>query len=333
MEAKFDFRIFPTYDEVVNGIRSLIGYDWPKFNENDNIDNHIKKVTQIFDKHFKVLSDLIYFHNEQFPLPLNFFRARTFDTFQDTSLFCEYKYKPIHLTKEIQRCNFPFKPVFYCSNDACTALLEILRDQPFDKENIYLISKWTIINDFNTKVIPYLFGDLPEENYYKLFGNKALDRIPDIFENNLSDDQVKGLRLYYNYLASIFTENNYSISAALAHRMLYANYNFRADLFLYPSVQTGKKSINIAIHPNYVDTSMKLKRIYKVKINKINKQIGECNVTISKYADIENSLIMWKEIDPDNKNYKNIIRNDFNYKGNFIFKSNIDNAKPNKIIF
>ena len=310
-----NFDDFPTLEEVKKGIQLLIGYKWPVFNSTDDIDQHVKKITDKLFECFKVIPDMMYIHSHVKPLPISFFRARPLDTFNDKSLISEYKSTPINLCKNVQRCNFPYKPVFYSSNDAGTALMEIIRNEPFDVERKYLISKWVISNDLNTKVIPYLYSDLPEQNGFRLFGDKVLERIPEVFEQNLTDSQVKGLRLYFNYLASIFTENNYSLSASLVHRILYANHNYRADLFLYPSVQTDRKSINIAIHPNFVDTNMKLVRVYSVQVNKINKDAGEFNINIDKYGTIEGSIIMWKNIKPDDENYMKSVEEDFGSLG------------------
>lgn len=320
-----DFSVFPTYDIVKNGIKSLSKYKWPTYDKKYNTDQFIKNITDKLFEHFNVLPDLLYIHDGVKPLSINLFRARSFGTFQDISLISEYKCKPIQLTTEIQRCNFPLKPIFYCSNDAGTAIMEVIRHQPIDTEKKYLISKWRIINDFNIKVVPFLYSDLPAQNYYKLLGVKALSRIPDIFEQKLTNSQIKGLKLYFNYLATIFTTENYSLSASIAHRILYANHNFRADLFLYPSVQTDQRSINIAIHPNFVDVNMQLVRIYSLQVNSINYSTGEFKVVIDKYAEIEENIIMWKPVMPDDEKYKESIKKDFGFGVEFNFsEKNMD---------
>ncbi len=315
----FDPSKIPTKEEVLNGIKILSTYQWPTFDNTTSIEQHIKIITNKLTECFNIIPDLMYIHDGKSHLPANLFRARALETFMDTSLISEYSYKPINLTTEIQRCNFPFKPVFYCSNDAGTALLENIKAQPLLQNKRYLVSKWIITNDLNTKIVPYLYGDLPEENAFKLFAEKALNAIPIIFQQKLSDDQVLGLRMYLDFLATAFTTNGYSLSATIAHRLLYSEHKLRTDLFLYPSIQTDKRSINIAIHPNYVDTNMRLVRIYSIEVKDIDQENLHLLFKIDKYAEINNCIIEWKNIDPNDKNYQDSVKEDFNYRGTFDF--------------
>lgn len=312
---------FPDYDVVKIGIQKLIGYSWPKFDYSKDINVQIKEVSDILGEYFNIIPDLISVHNSnEKPLPFKYYRVRPLDTFSDTGLISEYSYKPINLTTDIQRCNFPSKPVFYCSNDAGTALIEVLKDTSTITDRKFLVSVWTLTSDYQAKVIPYLFGDLPDQNLFKIFGEKALDNIPTIFGDSISDSQIKGLKLYLNFLASIFTEDNYSVSASLAHRIIYANHDYRADIFVYPSVKSGLKSINFAIHPNFVDCFMKIIRIYSVQIQYINPSTGLFNISIDKYADIEGSNVIWKNINPNDNHYLEILKNDFRIEGETEFR-------------
>jgi hypothetical protein len=319
-----DYSGFPSHDIARAGVQKLTEYNWPKYIYPDNIDDHIKKIEAILGEYFSIILNLLYIHMLDSPLPFKFFRVRTLDSFNDPDLICEYSYKPVNLTTEIQRCNFPHKPVFYCSNDAGTALIEVLKDQNIFKDRKFLISRWSIISEKKTKIIPYLSQDLPIQNFYKSFGDKSLESISSIFENKLNASQVEGLKMYLNFLASVFLDDNYSLSASLAHRTLYATHNFRADIFVYPSVKTELKSINMAIHPNFVDNNMILERIYEVGINYISLKEGRFNIEIYRYADLEGSVIIWKNISPDDKIYQEGIRKDFNVEGDLIFNKNME---------
>lgn len=311
---------FPSEEVVLKGIEYFRKFKWLEFNNGSDIESHIKTITDKLGDFFNIIPDLLYIHHENTEFPFNFFRARPSDTFSDRHLISEYKYTPINLTTGIQRCNFPHKPVFYCSNDVGTAIMELIRNQPFNKERNYLVSKWIKEPNIKTKIVPFLFNKLPEQNYYRILGDKALSSIPDIFQKNLNKSQVKGLRLYLQFLSEAFLTENYSLSASLAHRILYANHNYRADMFVYPSVQLDHKSVNIAIHPNYVDTCMKIERIYSINVEKIDKKKGEFKIIINKYAEVENSRIVWKSLNIEDLEYQKSVRKDFNFEDNFEFK-------------
>jgi hypothetical protein len=160
---------------------------------------------------------------------------------------------------------------------------------------------------------------LPDQNYYKLFGKWAIDRIHTLFNGKLSDSQIEGQKAYLAFLVSAFVTDNYSLSATLVHSILYAPHNYSADIFIYPSIITGLKSINMAIHPNFVDNNMRLERVFSVKVKSIDIESGRCEVIIDKYADLNFNVIMWKDLSQEDEKYKEYIRVDFAYDKDFKF--------------
>jgi hypothetical protein len=180
-------------------------------------------------------------------------------------------------------------------------------------------SIWSIISQKDTKIVPFLYSDLPDQNQYQLFGKWAIDRIHTLFKGKLSESQIDGQKAYLAFLASTFITENYSLSATLAHSILYAPHNYSADIFIYPSIRTGLKSINMAIHPNFVDNNMRLERIFSIKIKSLTIATGSCEVVIDKYADLDFNVIMWKDLSPEDEKYKEYIREDFAYDKDFKF--------------
>lgn len=325
---QLDFTKCPDLETVKKGISILKGFNWPQFSSSEGMDHHIKVINDILCKYFYIIPNLLYVHSEDKPLPLKFFRVRPLETFIDTNLICEYSYKPIHLTTTLQRGNFPNKPVFYCSNDPATALIEVIKDSTANKQSKFLISCWSIIRHERTKIIPFLFSDLPSRNDYELFGKWANDRMPTIFNGKLSDSQLEGQKAYLDFLASTFLTNNYSLSATLVHSMLYAPHNYAADIFIYPSVRTELKSINMAIHPNFVDNNMRLDRVYSVSVSSINIKPGSINVVIDSYAELDFEAIIWNDINQNDEKYQAYVRSDFSYDKDFKF-----NLNKNKSIY
>lgn len=312
---------FPTADQVKIKIDKLKNIQWPKYELGDDVNEYIKKVSNIFTGEFNILPDVI-----QPIKPDNFrfkiFRVRELNDFNDINLICEHSYPPIGFTK-LNRCNFPKYPVFYGSNNAMTALIEVVRDKPFEKKK-YCISSWRIYGtDSDILVQPYLFGDLHADNAFKILQEGMNNKIKDIFENRLSPEQEEGMKMYLKFMADTFTrDDSYTLSAFFANRQLYAPHNLRTEILIYPSEQTLKRGVNFAIHPNFVDSKMHVIRFYIVEINKIDKDQGTINLNFTNYGLLERSQIVWKNITPTDTVYKEFIKEDFNHEGDFEFIEN-----------
>jgi hypothetical protein len=139
---QLDYKNFPDLETVQNRIKKLKVFKWPQYFITSGIEHHLEKIKEILCENFSTFPNLLYIHSGDNELPLKFFRARPLDTFSDTSLICEYSYKPIHLATTLQRGNFPFKPVFYCSSDIGTALGEVIKETNTISEKKYLVSIW-----------------------------------------------------------------------------------------------------------------------------------------------------------------------------------------------
>jgi hypothetical protein len=112
------------------------------------------------------------------------------------------------------------------------------------------------------------------------------------------------------------------LSAALAHRTLYAPHNCRTDILMYPSVQSMFKGVNMALNPNFVENNLKLTRLYILEFEVFNPQSGEMRINISGYAEVEKNVIMWKTVNPDNDEYNKAIKEDFQSMFNSEFRKN-----------
>lgn len=314
---------FPTLEEVRKRIESFNQSDWPEFELADNVQEYVEKVSKLFTKEFNVLPDIIQFEPID-KLGFRFFRVREVSTFKNIDLTCEHSYRPINLTNTLNRCNFPRHPVFYCSNNAMTALAEIASDNEYVNKK-YCISLWGLHPTTDKVLIqPYLFSDLDKDNIFNIWKNGLANKINEPFENKLSSDQEEGLKLYLKFMSDIFiNDGNYKKSAFFAHRRLYAPRNYKTEILVYPSVQTGFKGANMAIHPNFVDKQMYPKRFYIVQIESINREKGSINLKFTGFGELERSSIMWRHLTKDkNDDYKRCVKEDFDYDGNFEFEEN-----------
>lgn len=301
---------FPTLSEANRAIKNLKSVDWPKFDESENIEAYIAKVESIFFQEFKVLPNMLkLFESKSFPL--SFYRVREFSTFTNINLFTEHQYPPINLTK-FGRCNFPKFPVFYCSNNPMTAIAEVAREGNF-KGKDFCISSWRIIPSPNQFVFQsFLHAKTSNRNHFRQLSKAEIERINEPFQGKLTESQVKGTTKLLKYLQSVFLEDNdYNISATLAHRTLYVDHEYSCDILMYPSIQTNYDGVNMAINPNFVDKNFFLHRLYIIEVNEYNQKSGKFNVEIKKYGVTNRNRIIWKNINPNDTKYKEFMLEDF----------------------
>ena len=149
---------YPSFEQAKKSIEKLRNASWPKYKDFENLDDYIKEVQNIIYNEFEILPNVFkFFKPKEFPLSI--FRAREVSTFKNISLFTEHSYPPINLAT-FGRCNFPGNPVFYCSNNPMTALVEAFKDKDF-KNKKFCISKWELIqNDKDFTFQAFLQTDL-----------------------------------------------------------------------------------------------------------------------------------------------------------------------------
>lgn len=317
---------FPTLVKVENSIIKFGQTGFPRFSPEDNVEEFVSKISGILTNELNVLPSVPQIEKvNKFGFKL--YRVRELSSFSNRNLLSEYAYTPIVLTKNINRCNFPGHPVFYCSSQPMTALCEVVKNDNFEKKR-YLISRWSTQDTVDTMLLEsFTHGNLPEESILNTLKYGIQNRIPEIFEHKLTKDQENGLKLYLEFLSDSFIkDNDYSVSASLAHRRLYARpvkNNPRTDVLLYPSVQTRYMGINMAVQPSFVDKFLFPDRFFEVEINTLNKDIGEINVSFSRYGEADKNKVNWTNITPSDVVYRNFIKEDFNFTDEFVFiKSN-----------
>lgn len=300
----------PSLNEVLKSIESFKNEKLKKLDDFENIEEYIKYFDEVFFLHFKNFHRMVQMQNSRM-FPFKLFRVRELALIKNRDLFCEYSYPPPVFVKD-GRCNFRNYPVFYCSNDPITALLEVVRNTDY-KSKRFCISTWSLIdNDEDFILDTFLQSELHPQNGFKNLAKLYTEKIDETFEGKLTQDQIKGVEEYYKFLDSIFIEDrHYSISSYLAHKKLYAGHNYASDMIIYPSVQSDSKSVNFAIHPNFVDNCMKIERFYIVELSNMNRDTGQFELMFSQYGKIENNVILWRKLSPDDKYYEDSLKQDF----------------------
>ena len=239
------------------------------------------------------------------------FRAREIDSFKNINLFTEHSYPPPSITK-FGRCNFPNHPVFYSSNNPATALIEVVRNGNVIGKK-FCISSWKINNPNETLIFEnFLQSDLHPKNNFESLAKASIDKIGEPFENKLSLAKKNAIIEYMKFVDTRFIiDENYSFSATLAHRRLYANDNYSTDILLYPSVQSNKQGVNLAMSPNFVDNHLRLQRCYIVELNKYDIITGNFSMTFSKYGEVMKNKLIWRNLNPEDTDYQTHFKEDF----------------------
>lgn len=305
-----DYLNYPTLKEANEAIEKLKKVDWPIFKEDIFIDDYIESIQKIIFNEFKIIPNLLrLFKPNKFPLA--FFRVRELDSFTNINLFAEHSYPPINITK-FGRCNFPNHPVFYCSNNPLVALLEVVKEKDFVKKN-YCVSSWELVDGKEDFVFQnFLHTELDKKNYFGALRDSEMEKVNEPFKNLLNEEQKAGFLTLIKFLHDSFiTSNNYSLSASLAHRTIFSKHKLSTDILMYPSIQTRFKGVNMAINPNFVDSSMQLKRLYIIDVEEMDLIAGKFKINFKKYATSNRKGFDWKNIDPENEDYKKLIIKDF----------------------
>ncbi len=304
----------PTVEDIRSVVKQINLSQILEYNDDIPIEEYVEYVSTTIREKFNFECDpLLIWSKESFPFSL--YRARDFDTFTNINLIREHSYPPTDVTK-MGRCNFPKHPVFYSSNNLLTALMECLRGNVVPNKK-YCLSKWQLKNA-NKKIViqNFLQTNLPPENDFNDIKNLFKENIGLPFERSfgkpLESSRKDGLIEYLNFLHDSFIhDNNYSLSATLSHKNLYAKHDFRADILIYPSVQSSLRGVNFALNPNFVEHNAFLSRLYVISVGEYNTNTSRIKFCISEFAEVVGSNIIWKNVSPQNESYMNAIKEDF----------------------
>jgi len=299
----------PTLENVKKGIDELLLIDkWDRYKIKKSPNRFEKRLNELFMGKLQIMPYLIYLASDT-SLPKQFYRLRKQTASFNERLISEYSYPPNHYVKTVQRANIPYHPVFYCSDNPSTAIQETIKDdEKANEKAVYYMSEWTTRDEQDIRVCPYIFDNVAETNPYRRLSE--INKIK-LFEQMAehTEDEKNGMFEILKFLSNLFTyENTYVVSSYLAYINLYAPHNFRPDIFIYPSVQTNKTTVNFAIHPNAVIEKLKLKRIFKLRLTEYNKIANKYTVSISWVGHNDNGVIRWTEVDKDTDKGKEMIK-------------------------
>jgi len=304
----------PNFEELKKNIDELLLIDnWDNYKIKSSPKKFEKRLHQLFSSKLGLFPQVLEFmRGESFTFP--FYRLRKETRSMNTGLISEYSFPPNNVVKSIQRANIPFHPVFYCADNSMTAILETLRNEKeINPKSNYYLSKWQLKPEIEYRISPFLFGNLDNSSPYKKMSDDNFKKIEKMLEG-YNEEEINSFKRIMHFLSHLFIyDNSYVVSSFIAHSYLYANHNYRTDIFMYPSYQTDRKHANFAIHPNVVTEKMQLKSVYKINVQKLDLNKGLCVVTTTKIGKNEDSIIYWENVSESNieqvKELKEVFKN------------------------
>lgn len=185
------------------------------------------------------------------------------------------------------------EPKFDCKND-----------------NIFYLSEWVFKEFTSINITWFTFGKYNSESDLSLFSKHYVECI--LLQMQItSEEERKRIEKLLNAFAELFElHSNHYLAAYMGHVHLYYKDNTRTDLFIYPSIQTDKVSLNYAIHPNTVIHKMFLKRVYQLKIMDYKKyDFGRAEYNIVRLdrcgKNNYNGNLIWNKLtDADCRNFE-----------------------------
>lgn len=304
--------IAPSLEEIKQGVDQLILIEnWNRYKVLKNPEKFYNRVEKVLLSKLKILPTVFEFHESNI-FPFKFYRVRKEEKRFNNSLISEYSHPPAYISNYIQRANLPYHPVFYCSDNPATAIAEAVKNvDKINPKDIYYLSEWEFKPDIKFILSPFIFGNLNENSFYKFWSESNLIKLKKTLEDEGASEAFDSFSEIFRFLSNLFVyENSYVVSSVLAHGHLYANHNLRSDLFVYPSVQLDRSSVNYAIHPNAVSEKLKLNKVFKMKFDEIDKNSG-IKFQIINFGQNINSVIMWNSKFEDNISLINKVFPDF----------------------
>ena len=300
---------FPNLDEAKKAIERIKEKGFPDYDNSKTLNEYIKVVSDLITEEFGTLPNLLsILPRENFTMSI--FRVRPLDSIKNIDLFSQHSYPPMNVVG-FGRCNFPNFPVFYGSNNPLTALLEVARETGGLNKK-YCISKWNIESENDIIFQSFIQAKLIENSDFDELRESQRNRINEPFKGKLTQGQCDGIILLLEFLDRCFiTDTKYAVSSCLAHRALYSNHNLKTDILMYPSIQTQYTGINLAINPNYADNYMQINRLYIMELVKYNPETRKMKFSMTQYGEVKGNGINWKNINPEDKHYLKIIKEDF----------------------
>ena len=200
---------------------------------------------------------------------------------------------PVPEKCQVSRANIEGCPVFYVADNQETALKEASCKQ----SQIVFVSEWNFENSRNTSFFLFFEKPLPKNHPWE----KVRAQQARYFEEklaNIAPSTKEQWQALHDALCQAFLGEEYKVSSLIGHRLLYGKEQPHVQVLVYPSKAHNDKYCNMAVHPNFADTHLKLEKVLKMKITDENLQQSP---QLLETGHVEGSKIHWKRPSSEEK--------------------------------
>lgn len=205
----------------------------------------------------------------------NIFLARTFS--YPNPVFCSSN----------GRANVAKFPVFYCSDNAGTAVAEL---RPKVGDTVFL-SEWVIRCHRSTEQATMFPPTIETGNpWIKIATNLRRGRV-SFYEEHFGKEVTDRVDQIFSFFGDLFLNEGppYAVTSSLAFNFLYKRL---VDYLIYPSFVTRAGSCNLAFHPNFVDEFFQIDRVFNLYVDKTD-QDGAV-VRVVGVAEYWKNILAWR---------------------------------------
>jgi hypothetical protein len=215
------------------------------------------------------------------------------------NLINTYSYPNSKLCDKNGRANIKGRSVFYCSDNAITAILE----SQLETGDVGYLSIWKPEAIREIRIQFCLPHTLRSDNKWNEVRKDIHPLINDQIFKNYKEKQKHYVALI-NYLFFKFSNEKYPyvLSSWLADKYLYGE-NW-IDIILYPSVAGRTKECNMAIHPNTVDKNIRFEKVIKFRVLEVN--FDNIKYSPISVGELVNQNIKWRDANPNEKDFSTL---------------------------
>lgn len=223
------------------------------------------------------------------------YRTRVIDELQeDIANPATFSYNRNIEKVEQGRANIKGVPVFYGSISEDAAIRES-KDKIQEGQVLY-ISQWRLKKNVKYGFVNLVFDGSKTElgemiHSFNKHRTERLKRMFDIYDKEKQD----ALLFFLMEISSTFLRDNYKVSSFLSHYYLNENIidsSYKIDMIMYPSIQSKRNTFNFAIRPDFVDESMELVEVKRIRVNKFEKD-GGSHVSFLNTGKPQDGKVQW----------------------------------------
>lgn len=281
-----------TIPEIDQAFKELLSADFTGLS--------IESIKQLYYKNLSHLSIPIQPVEKDLWKHLPVYRARVIDANKEdiTKVSTFGPPKPEQCTN-MGRANWPEKPVLYCADKPYTALAEL---KALELGNEFYIAKWGFdlanLQQTHVPLSTLLFGNMSEHNPWQVLMGGSRSPFQEIIDD-FGQEKGDAMDHLNKQICNAFVSpeyKHYPLTAFIANNYVYSEpseiFPNTHVVLMYPSIMTGNRNCNFAIHPQFVEQYMKATRFIHVKV--AGNSINDLTVSVEKVGvSSDNENVEW----------------------------------------